>query len=172
MRNALSLLGVLALVAASSCGTAPPPMPAQGTPDDEVTIRGLAGKYSAAFNANDAAAIGRMVSDDFERVAADGTHVRGRAAFQHMEEKGARDRQAAGLKLTLDAPTNYVRWIDATHAVAGGTWTMTGGPPGAPAKGSWMSVVSKTADGQWLITNSLVSDFVEPPPAEKGKVKF
>jgi ketosteroid isomerase-like protein len=170
MRNVRSLVGVLTLAAAAAC-SAPPPPPAQGTPDDEVTIRGLAGKYSAAFNANDVSAIVRMVSDDFERVAADGTHVRGRAAFQQMEEKGAQARQAAGLKLTLDAPTNYVRWIDATHAVAGGAWTMTGLPAGAPSKGSWMTVLKKSADSQWLITNSLVADFVEAPPAAEAKGK-
>jgi hypothetical protein len=116
MRSRL-FIAVLALVAAAAC--APPPPPAQGTPDDEVVIRGLAGKYTDAFNASDAAGMARLVSEDFERVGADGTHIRGRAAFQQMEENSAKERQA-GLKLTLAAPTSYVKWMSATHAVNGG----------------------------------------------------
>lgn len=167
MRSRLSLV-VLALVGAASC--APPPPPTQGTPDDEVAIRGLSGKYTDAFNANDVPGMARLVSEDFECVTADGTHLRGRAAFQQMEGKSAADRQAAGLKLTLEAPTSYVKWMSATHAVSGGPWTMAGLPAGAPAKGSWMAVLRKGPEGQWQITNSLVADFVAPPSADaKGK---
>jgi len=165
MSSRLSL-AVLALVTAAAC--APPPPPTQGTPDDEVAIRGLSGKYTDAFNANDVAGMARLVSEDFECVTADGTHLRGRAAFQQMEANSAKDRQAAGLKLTLAAPASYVKWMSATHAVSGGPWTMTGLP--APATGSWMAVLRKSPEGQWQITNSLVADFVAPPPADvKGK---
>ena len=165
MRNRLFPV-VLALLIAAAC--APPPPPTQGTPDDEVAIRGLTGKYTDAFNAGDIAGMARLVSEDFECITADGTHLRGRAAFQQMEANGARDRQAAGLKVTLAAPTSYVKWMSATHAVSGGPWTMTGLP--APATGSWMAVLRKSAEGQWQITNSLVADFVPPPAADaKGK---
>ena len=170
MKSRLSI-ALLALVAAAAC--APPPPPTQGTPDDEVAIRGLSSKYTDAFNANDVAGLARLVSEDFECVNADGTHIRGRAAFQQMEEKAAKDRQAAGLKLTLGAPVSYVKWMSATHAVSGGPWTMTGLP--APATGSWMAVLRKTPEGPWQITNSLVADFGAPPlapPADaKGKGK-
>jgi uncharacterized protein (TIGR02246 family) len=166
MKSRLSI-AFLALVAAAAC--APPPPPTQGTPDDEVAIRGLSSKYTDAFNANDVAGMARLVSEDFECVNADGTHIRGRAAFQQMEEKAAKDRQA-GPKLTLAAPTSYVKWISATHAVSGGPWTMTGPP--APATGSWMAVLRKTPEGPWQITNSLVADFVPPALADaKGKAK-
>jgi ketosteroid isomerase-like protein len=159
-------IAVLALAAAAAC--APPPPPSQGTPDDEVAIRGLATKYTDAFNANDAAGMARLVSEDFECVMADNTHIRGRAAFQQMEEQSAKERQAAGLKLTLGAPTSYVKWMGATHAVSGGPWTMTGLP--APAKGSWMAVLRKSPEGQWQITNSLAAEYVPPPPPPaKGK---
>jgi ketosteroid isomerase-like protein len=168
MRNRF-LLAVLTLVTVTAC-SAPPAPATQGTPDDEVAIRGLAGKYAEAFNANDAAALGRLVSEDFECVLPDGTHIRGRAAQQQLEEKGVKDRHAAGLKLTLDAPTSYVKWMGATHAVSGGPWTMTGAGP-APAKGSWIAVVRKSAEGQWQITNSLVADYVAPPPAPEAKGK-
>ena len=157
---------LLALVAVACASPAPP---TQGTPDDEVAIRGLAGKYTDAFNANDVPGMARLVSEDFECMVADGTHLRGRAAFQQFEANAARDRQAAGLKLTLEAPTTYVKWLTATHAVSGGPWSMSGLP--APAKGSWMAVLKKSAEGQWQITNSLVADFVPPPPAPETKGK-
>lgn len=166
MRNRLCF-AVLALVTAAAC--APPPPPTQGTPDDEVAIRGLAGKYTDAFNAGDIAGMARLVSEDFECITADGTHLRGRAAFQQLEANEATKRQAAGLKLTLAAPTSYVKWMSATHAVSGGPWTMTGLP--APATGSWMAVLRKSPEGQWQITNSLVADFVPPPPAPEAKGK-
>ena len=166
MRHRL-FAAVLALVAVAAC--APPPPPTQGTPDDEVAIRGLAGKYTDAFNAGDVAGMARLVSEDFESVMADGTHIRGRAAFQQMEENGARKRQAAGLKLTLAAPTSYVKWLSATHAVSGGPWSMTGPP--APATGSWMAVLKKGPEGQWQITNSLAADFVAPPPPPSADAK-
>jgi ketosteroid isomerase-like protein len=157
-------IAVLALVTAAC--SAPPP-PAQGTPDDEVAIRGVASKYAEAFNANDVPGMARLVSEDFECMVADGTHIRGRAAFQQFEANGLRDRQAAGLTLTLEAPTTYVKWISATHAVSGGPWAMKGLP--APARGSWMAVLRKSPEGQWQITNSLVADYVPPPPPPAKK---
>ncbi len=160
-----SRLAVVALTLATAIACAPPAPPAQGTPDDEVAIRGLASKYADAFNANDIPGLGRLVAEDFECMVADGTHIRGRAAFQQFEANGLKDRQAAGLKLTLEAPTTYVKWLTATHAVSGGPWSMSGLP--APARGSWIAVLKKSADGQWQITNSLVADFVPPPAAKK-----
>lgn len=144
--------------------SAPPP-PAQGTSDDEVAMRGMAAKYATAFNAGDVAALAQMVSDDFESLSADGSHIKGRRAFQAEQDKQFKERLAIGLKLTLDAKAVYLTWIDVNHAVVGGTFTMAGLPPGAPDKGSWIVVNRRGADGKWVITNSLVSEFVAP--AEK-----
>jgi len=171
MNKPVGILVVLLFVAAA-CAPAPPPV--QGTPDDEVVIRGLASKYSASFNTGDAAALAQMVTEDFENIAADGTHTKGRAAFQQMEETGIKGRKDAGLNLTLNASTGYVKWISATHAVGGGTFSMTGLPPGAADKGAWIVVFKKSADGKWLMANSLVAEYMAPPPpppAPKGKGK-
>ena len=165
--------GCLAIMfLAAACAPAPPA--ARGTADDEVALRGLAAKYSATFNSNDAAALAQMVSEDFESIGADGVHTKGRAAFQQQEQTGIKDRQSAGLKVTLSAATGYVTWLDANHAVVGGTYSMGGLPPGAPDKGSWIVATKKSADGKWLMTNSLVSEMPAPPPpppppAKKGK---
>ncbi len=170
MKKSLWVLGAVAALAIAACAPAPPPM--KGTADDEVALRGMAGRYSAAFNANDAAALQQDTSDDFESIGPDGVHTKGRAAAQQMDEAGMKERQAAGLKLTLTATTGYVTWIDATHAVVAGTYTMAGLPPGASDKGAWMLVAKKGADGKWKSTNSLVSELPAPPPPPppaKGK---
>jgi uncharacterized protein (TIGR02246 family) len=165
--TARAWIGVLLVTSVAACAPAPPPT--QGTSDDEVAMRGMAAKYAAAFNAADAAALAQMVSDDFEALGADGVHVKGRRAFQAEQEKQFKDRLALGLKLTLDAKAVYLTWIDVNHAVVGGSYTMAGLPAGAPDKGSWIVVNKRGADGKWVMTNSLVSEFVAPPPAEKKK---
>ncbi len=171
MRKAVWVMSAVAVAALVACAPAAPAT--QGTPDDEVVLRGMAARYSASFNAGDAAALARMMTEDFESLGPDGVHTRGRTAFQQMEEASLKDRQAAGLNLTLNATTGYVKWIDARHAVVGGTYSMTGLPPGAPDKGAWVVVARKEADGSWLTQNSLVSEFVAPPPPpadpKKGK---
>jgi ketosteroid isomerase-like protein len=166
MRKTALLTAMLATIAMYAC-TAPAPMsmPMQGTAEDEAALRGLAGKYSASFNTGDAAALAMMVSEDFENISADGAHTQGRAAFQQMEDMGVKDRAAAGMNLTLATTTGYLNWIDATHAVIGGTFMMSGLPPGAPDKGAWIVVCEKAADGQWLMTNSLVAEMPPAPPA-------
>jgi hypothetical protein len=153
------------VVGASACGApAPEPMAMQGTSEDETAIRGLGDRYVAAFNANDVAAMTSMVSDNYEVVEADGTHVSGRAAYQQMLEKDVAGRQGAGITLALTATTDFVRWLSATHAVVGGKWSGTGLPPGAPASGSWMGVVAKSPTAEWQYLSALVSTFMPPSP--------
>jgi uncharacterized protein (TIGR02246 family) len=163
MKRVLWLLPTLAL-ALTACGGGS--APAQGTAEDETVLRGMADKYSAAFNAADIAALGQMVTEDFENISADGTHTQGRAAFQQREEAALKERQTAGLKVTLNTTTGYLRWIDATRAVVGGTYTMSGLPAGASDKGSWMVVDEKGTDGQWRIRHALVAANMPPPPAQ------
>jgi uncharacterized protein (TIGR02246 family) len=165
-KTATWLLGA-ALCTAYACAPAPAPM--QGTAEDEAAIRAIPGKYTTAFNANDTATMASLVAEDFENVTAAGTHTQGRAAFRQLEERSLTERAVSGLTLTLSAPSTYLNWIDARHAVMGGTWSMSGVPAGAPDKGAWMVVVEKSADGQWLMTNSLVADAPMAPPATPEK---
>ena len=158
------LLAVVAAVTLSACAApAPPPMPMQGTPEDDTAVRALVDRYVAAFNANDAAAMAAMVSEDYETVGPDGTHITGRAAYQQMCEAGVADRQAAGMTLTLAGTTSYVKWIDANHAVVGGTFTVSGVPAGAPTSGSWMAVAMKGGAGDWQLMSSLAADLMPMP---------
>ncbi len=162
-KNLLLPAAVLAVFTLSACAGAPAPMPMQGTADDEAALRGLAGRYVAALNANDAAALGAMVTEDYEVVEASGNHLMGRAAFQQMIETDIKARQEAGMMLNISATTEYLNWIDASHAVIGGTYAVSGVPEGAPAKGAWMAVAAKSATGDWQMMSSLGADYLAPP---------
>jgi uncharacterized protein (TIGR02246 family) len=143
-------------------------MATQGTPQDEEALQGLGGRFTTAWNANDASALGQLVTEDFQEIRPDGTSVTGRAAFEQAEAAGMKERQAMKLTMTLATTRGYLRWINAEHAVLAGTWTATGAPPGSPGKGSWIVVARKDPDGQWRIANSLAADYMPPPTAGAG----
>ena len=162
-----ALLTALALVALAACTAKPA---ATGSADDEQAIRGLAGKYAAAYAAKDTAAAGALVTEDYQDVDPLGAHTQGRAAFQ---SKLAQEfAMMGGAPMTMTAGTTYVRWIDANNAVAGGTWE-TPPMPGMPSKGSWMATVVKQANGTWQMSAALgaadVSGLMAPPDTTKKK---
>ena len=136
--------------------------PTSGSAADEATIRAMGGKYADAFNKSDVPALAGMVTDDYEAVSADGTDVKGKAAYEDMEKKSAAQRAGMPLKLTID--TTYVKWAGADHASIGGKWTMAGVPAGMGAdNGAWTGMAEKGTDGQWRLASGLVAS--NPPPA-------
>ena len=171
--RALSLFAIAGVFALAACTAPPPPAPpTTGTSDDEVALRGMGAKYAEAWSKGDVATLVTMVTDDYEAVAADGTVVKGKAAFEEMEKKQAAERAAMPMKLNVQ--TSYVHWAgSANGASIGGTWTIEGLPPGAgPGKGAWTGMAKKGTDGQWRLATGLVADYVPPPPAPapaKGK---
>lgn len=147
-------LCVLALAACSA--------PTAGSAADETALRAMGGKYAEAFNKSDAAALAAMVTDDYQAVSADGTEVKGRAAFEDAEKKSAAGR--TGMSLKLDVKTTYVKWAGGDHAELGGTWTMAGVPAGMGGdKGAWTGLAEKGSDGQWRLATGLVAQYVPPP---------
>lgn len=164
MRRRLTHVTAVAAVLAltSACATTGP---ATGTSADETAIRGIGGKYSEAFNKGDAAGLAALVADDYLAVLPDGTIIKGRAAFLESEKQEATKR--AGLPLALNIQTTNVDWITGSAAVAGGTWSLGGLPPGlgSSGKGSWVATVKKGDDGQWRLWRGLVAEHVEPPAA-------
>ena len=152
MRTRLStLLAMLAVFALQAC--APKAPAATGSAADEQAIRDLAGKYAAAYGARDTAALGALVTDDYEDVAPTGDHTQGRAAFQANVAKELA-MIPAGVQLSMNATTSYVRWVNANTAVAGGTWQVSPSMPGMPSKGSWMAVAVKR-DTTWQMQAAL-----------------
>jgi ketosteroid isomerase-like protein len=156
------LAGLFAVVTFAACSSAPS-VATQGSAQDETAIRGLADKFVAAFNANNAAGIAAIVTDDYRSVAADGTAINGKAGVEKSESEAVQLRQKMNLNLTLSVSTDFLQWIDASNATIGGTWSITGAPGGSPNKGSWMGVAHKSAGGEWLLSSSLAADYVAPP---------
>jgi uncharacterized protein (TIGR02246 family) len=146
----LSLLATAAVVLLPACAK---PVAATGTPADEQAIRDLAPKYGEAYSKRDTAALGALMTEDYEDVDPTGTHTQGRAGAEAM---AARDfgTMPPGMSMPMTATTVYVRWINANTAVAGGTWTMTGTMPGMPSRGAWMGVAVKK-DSTWKMMSTL-----------------
>ena len=152
MRNRLpTLLAALAVFALPSC-SAPAPA-ATGSASDEQAIREISGKYAAAMSAKDTAALGALVADDYETVEATGDHTQGRAAVTAMAAKDFA-MMPAGMSMAMTATTTFVHWIDANHAVAGGTWETSPAMPPMPSKGSWNAVAVKQG-GSWKMLSAL-----------------
>jgi len=126
--------------------------PATGTAEDEQAIRALTDKYAAAFTAKDTTALGAITANDFEIVDPTGKHQQSRA---DALAAAARDyaMMPANMPVTMKATTTFVRWIDATHAIAGGTWE-TPSMPGMPSKGSWLAVDVKQGN-EWKVQSAL-----------------
>jgi len=153
LRSAPFALLVLALACTPKSGGGG--AAATGTPEDEQAIRALADKYAAAFTAKDTTALGAITASDFEIVDATGKHQQGRA---EALASAARDyaMMPANMPMTMKATTAFVRWIDATHAVAGGTWETSPAMAGMPSKGSWLGVDVKEG-GVWKAVSALGS---------------
>ena len=166
----------VAVLALAAC--APPPAATSGTPEDEAAIRAMGPKFADVWNKGDVAGMTALMTDDYQAVAADGTEIKGRAAAEESSKQEATARAGLGLKISID--TKYVRWVSATSAQVGGTWTLAGAPAGSgPDKGAWMALDMKGTDGQWRMANALVASYQPPPappaatpmPAAKGKGK-
>ena len=164
------LAGVVALAACAQPAT-------MGTADEETALRGMGAKYADLFNKNDASGLAAMVTEDYQAIQPDGTTISGRAKFEESEKAQIAERTAAGLTLKLDVKTSLFKWTSATSAVAGGTWTMAGIPPGMGADhGAWQVTFLKGADAKWLMYTALVSEYHAPPapptaPTEMKKGK-
>ncbi len=142
---------------------------ATGTPEDEAAVRAIADKYAAAMSAKDTTRLAAITTSDWEVVDPTGRHQQGRGA---ATAAAAQDfaMMPAGMAMTMKATTTFVRWIDATHAVAGGTWE-TPGMPGMPGKGSWLGVATKEGN-DWKMMSALGAPDMTPmttapPPAKK-----
>lgn len=158
MRTSLSSLVISLALVTAACGASAPSTP---TDADRAAVQDLTTAFETAWNARDVAAVAALASDTYQAVLPDGTHIQGRAAFQ--ERQAAEFAQLAGLTPSLAITQVYAEWIDATRAITGGTWKVTGGAPGVPDSGSYMTQTTKGADGRWRLSTSLVASLVPPP---------
>jgi hypothetical protein len=142
-----------------------------GTAEDEQAVRSLADKYAAAYTAKDTAMLGATVADEYQSVDPTGKLIQGRsAAVAAAAQEFA--MIPAGMSMSMTATTDFVKWMDATHAVAGGTWTVSPAMPGVPSKGSWMGAAVKQGS-DWKMISALgapdMTGMMPPPPAPAAK---
>lgn len=163
-RTALVLAGFAVAVTTVACGGGN--MAMQGTAEDEAAIRGLPDRYVAAYNAKDATGIAALAADDYQAVAPDGTAINGKAGVEQMLSAEMQMNQKMNIDVTLGASMDFLHWLSAESAAVGGSWTVTGVPEGQPNRGSWLAVVHKSPDGQWLLTSDLAAPHLEPPAPE------
>lgn len=143
------LLATLCIVA-----TGCTPASSTGTAADEQAIRDGGAKWSEAWNKGDARVMAAMVTEDYESIDASGVHTQGRAAFEKSMTEQFSVRPPG---MTMTITSGFVKWLSATTAVAGGTWSV-GGP--TPARGSWTGSYQKI-NGTWLLASGLAAS--EPP---------
>lgn len=159
------LAGAMVMMTLAACATAEPAATA-GTSEDEAAIRAQVTAYANAYSAKDAAALAAIATEDYESVGTDGSRMSGRAAVQEAVA-AEMAMMPAELTITVTATTEYLRWLSADAAVAGGTWSSTGGPAEmGPGRGAWMSVFRRDADGQWRMSNGMSAPYM--PPADSG----
>lgn len=166
MSKLFATLGLAALVALSACTPAAEPPPMAGTPADEDAIRTMIQDVANAWNNMDAAALAAMVTEDYEGINAEGTHIQGRAGYRAQLDTEFAEERPEGFALSLS--TGYIDWKNGDVASVGGTYQLAGLPEGMPNTGSWL-VVFERGDTGLLMSNALVAAYVPPPPMEGGQ---
>jgi uncharacterized protein (TIGR02246 family) len=154
---------VCALVTVACSGGAP--TSSTPTDADRAAVKAIISQYETAYNAADAAAVTALYAETYEAFDPEGQHIQGRAGVQEKVTTDFDQFKQAGLSPQLKITEGYEDWLDATHVLTGGTWTITGGPEGVPGSGSYVSLCQKAADGSWLIQHGLVASLVPAPPA-------
>jgi uncharacterized protein (TIGR02246 family) len=128
------------------------------SPTDEQAVRSNVDAWIAAWNNGDANAIAQLVTEDYEVVLPDGTHIKGRRAYEKVLASNVARREATPSR---SVTTVFVRFLKPDVAVASGTWTRSGGVAG-PGKGSWLATYIKQG-GQWLMASGLYASASSPP---------
>jgi uncharacterized protein (TIGR02246 family) len=159
----LALVALLAVSACAGSGGAPA---ATGTPEDEQAIRGITTAYAAAYSAKDTAAFAALMVDDYHAVDPTGRHLTSKAdAVAAAVAEFA--MMPAGVSVSMSATTDFIKFIDANHAMAGGTWSISPSMPGMPSKGSWLAVAVKQGT-EWKTMSAMgapdLSGMMPPPP--------
>lgn len=144
----------------AACATAAQDEAGTGTAEDEAALRAGAQRYAAAWNARQVDSIIVLMADTYEAVLANGSHTDGLEAVR-AEVTGGMAGIPAGVTTALT--TTFVQFLDDHAAVAGGTYAITGMPPGVPSTGAWMTA-NKKIGTEWKVV-SVTSAPDMPMPA-------
>jgi uncharacterized protein (TIGR02246 family) len=132
--------------------------------DDLRALRELTGKFTAAYNAGDAAALAALFTEDAEIVGDDGSVTSGREAIAERFAATFEDDPGA----TLALQTESVRLLGADSALEKGTATLTPADGAAPEAARY-TVVYVKRDGAWL--HAVVRDDPAAEPTHHEQLK-
>ncbi|MEU0789912.1 SgcJ/EcaC family oxidoreductase [Amycolatopsis sp. NPDC005961] len=129
----------------------------------EADVRAVLGRLTEAWNSADAAAYGRLFTDDADYVTFFGMNLPGRETIE-SSHRALFEGPLKGSKLTgqlgAAAKVRFVR-PDVAVVVVGGGSSLTGADTTDEGRNSTVSFVLVQEDGEWLITafqNRRVSD--------------
>jgi uncharacterized protein (TIGR02246 family) len=129
----------------------------------ETEVRGVLGRLTDAWNSGDAAAYGRLFTEDADYVTFFGLNLPGREAIEGAH-RALFEGPLKGSKLTGSAGgAAKVRFVrpDVAVAVVGGGSSLSGAAVADEGRESTVSFVLVREGGEWLITafqNTRVSD--------------
>jgi uncharacterized protein (TIGR02246 family) len=129
----------------------------------ETDVRAVLGRLTEAWNSADAAAYGRLFTEDADYVTFFGLNFPGREAIE-SSHRALFEGPLKGSKLTgqlgASAKVRFVR-PDVAVVVVGGGSSLTGADTADEGRDSTVGFVLVQQDGEWLITafqNTRVSD--------------
>jgi len=129
----------------------------------EADVRAVLGRLTEAWNSADAAAYGRLFTEDADYVTFFGLNFPGREAIE-SSHRALFEGPLKGSKLTgrlgASAKVRFIR-PDVAVAVVGGGSSVSGADITDEGRESTVSFVLVQEDGEWLITafqNTRVSD--------------
>ncbi|WP_284742003.1 SgcJ/EcaC family oxidoreductase [Amycolatopsis sp. RTGN1] len=129
----------------------------------EADVRAVLGRLTEAWNSADAAAYGRLFTEDADYVTFFGLNFPGREAIE-SSHRALFEGPLKGSKLTgqlgASAKVRFVR-PDVAVVVVGGGSSVSGADTADEGRESTVSFVLVQEDGEWLITafqNTRVSD--------------
>jgi uncharacterized protein (TIGR02246 family) len=119
------------------------------TSPDEAAIREAGKAFAAAFNANDAKAIGAQWAEDGVFVDESGERIDGREAIQKQYEKFF--SEYPGVQILVNV--SQVKMVTPTTAIVEGTTTLGATDAKSPVSSQYLAVRVKS-NGKWLLASA------------------
>ena len=156
LKSTISALLLSVIVLMSACGntaTTTTTQPAATAAADPAPINDLRGRFQAAYNAGDAAAVAALYTDDAVSLPDHHEAIRGKAAIQQfMQETFAQ----VTANMTLSAPDTEITG-DIAHETGNYTTTITPkrGGTAMTMTGKYLVVLKRQPDGSWKVHHDM-----------------
>jgi uncharacterized protein (TIGR02246 family) len=172
MRRPLGLLLVLAVSFVAGCAApaAPPsapPAPVADAPADIAALNAARQAFMSGYEAGDAAAIGKLYSDDAISESNNQPSLKGREAIV-ASLKGMFEQVSVKVVLTADE-TRTLGTVGVDRGRYATTVTPKAGAEPHSHEGRYMVIYVKGQDGQWHVWRDMDNGIAAPPPAPAAK---